>query len=120
MMDYSGFGNLNGIPGKCVNMDTGLEAQCTNSSTVRYVPAFVIPPVQADGSLTKVTVDTTEYLVKPLELEQRMMPVDASNCSALSVASYTLPDLATEWTAPAIGTEPVVTAAPAVIGGVVQ
>ncbi len=120
MMEYSGFGNLNGIPGKCVNMDTGLDAECTNSSTIRYVPAFVIPPVQADGSLTKVTVDTTEYLVKPLELEQRMKKVDASNCSALSVASYPLPDLATEWTAPAIGTEPVVTVAPAVIGGVVQ
>jgi hypothetical protein len=120
MMDYSGFGNLQGIPGKCVDMETGLEAQCTNSSTIRYVPAFLIPPTQADGSLTKVMVDTTEYLVKPLELEQRMMKVNASYCSALSVTSYTLPDLATEWADPALGTEPVVTAAPAVIGGVVQ
>ena len=46
--------------------------------------------------------------------------VDASNCSALSVTAYALPDLGTEWTDPAIGTEPVVTIAPAVIGGVVQ
>jgi hypothetical protein len=120
MLDYSGFGNLNGIPGKCVDMDSGLEVQCSSSSTVRYVPAFVIPPTQADGTLTKVTVDTTEYLVKPLELEQRMMSVDLGNCSSLSVTPYALPDLATEWTDPAIGTEPMVTAAPAVIGGVVQ
>lgn len=120
MLDYSGFGNLNGIPGKCVDMDTGLEAQCANNPSIRYVPAYVIPPAQTDGSLTKVTVDTTEYLVKPLALEQRMMKVDVGNCSALSVTSYTLPDLATEWTDPAIGTEPVVTSAPAVIGGVVQ
>jgi hypothetical protein len=120
MMDYSGFGNLQGIPGKCVDMETGLEAQCTNSSTIRYVPAFLIPPTQADGTLTKVMVDTTEYLVKPLELEQRMKKVAISSCSALSVTAYTLPDLDTEWTDPAIGTEPVVTAAPAVIGGVVQ
>jgi hypothetical protein len=120
MLDYSGFGNLNGIPGKCVDMDSGLEVQCSSSNTVRYVPAFVIPPTQEDGTLTKVTVDTTEYLVKPLELEQRMMPVDVGYCSTLSVTPYTLPDLATEWTDPAIGTEPVVTAAPAVIGGVVQ
>ena len=120
MMDYSGFGNLNGIPGKCVDMETGLEAQCTNSNTIRYVPAFTIPPSQTDGSLTKVTVDTTEYLVKPLELEQRMLKVDVGNCSSLSVTPYSLPDLDTEWTDPAIGTEPVVTSAPAVIGGVVQ
>ncbi len=120
MMDYSGFGNLNGIPGKCVDMDSGLEAQCTNSSNIRYVPAFLIPPTQTDGTLTKVTVDATEYLVKPLELEQRMMKVAAGNCSALSVTAYTLPDLNTEWVDPALGAEPVVTAAPAVIGGVVQ
>ncbi|MCK9419148.1 MAG: hypothetical protein M0R70_07200 [Nitrospirae bacterium] len=120
MLDYSGFGNLNGIPGKCVDMDSGLEAQCASDPKIRYVPAFVIPPVQTDGSLTKVMVDATEYLVKPLELEQRMMKVDVGNCSALSVTSYPLPDIATEWTDPALGTEPVVTAAPAVIGGVVQ
>jgi hypothetical protein len=120
MMDYAGFGNLQGIPGKCVDMDTGLDAACTNSSSIRYVPAFVIPPTQTNGSLTTVTVDATEYLVKPLELEQRMMKVDVGACSALSVTSYTLPDLATEWADPAIGAEPSVTSAPAVIGGVVQ
>jgi hypothetical protein len=120
MLDYSGFGNLNGIPGKCVDTDTGLEAPCANNSTIRSVPAFLIPPTQADGSLTKVTVDTTEYIVKPLELEQRMLKVPVGNCSALSVTPYTLPNLDTEWVDPAIGVEPTVTTAPAVIGGVVQ
>ena len=119
MMEYSGFGNLNGIPGKCVNMDTGLDADCAPSPTIRWVPAFVIPPTQADGSLTKVSLDTTDYFVKPLELEQRMQK-DDTGCTGLTTTSYTLPDLATEWTDPAIGTEPVVTSAPAVIGGVVQ
>jgi hypothetical protein len=119
MLDYSGFGNLNGIPGKCVNMDTGADADCAPDPTIRWVPAFVIPPVQTDGSLTKVTVDATEYVVKPLQLEQRMKKDDAG-CTGLTTTSYTLPDLATDWTDPAIGTEPVVTSAPAVIGGVVQ
>jgi hypothetical protein len=122
MLEYSGFGNLNGIPGKCVDMDLGAEANCSGSATnrsIRYVPAFLIPPTQADGTLTKEMVDTTEYLVKPRE-EQRMMKVDAGNCSALSVTPDTFLDLATEWTDPAIGTEPVITSAPAVIGGVVQ
>lgn len=49
-----------------------------------------------------------------------MKSVVVGNCSALSVTPYTLPYLDTEWIDPAIGTEPVVTAAPAVIGGVVQ
>ncbi len=123
MLEYNGFGNLNGIPGKCVNMDTGLEAQCANDPSIRYVPAFVIPPA-TNGVLTQVTTElltgTATYYVKPLELEQRMMKVDVGSCSALSITSYTLPDIATEWTDPAIGTEPVVTSAPAVIGGVVQ
>jgi hypothetical protein len=101
-------------------MDTGLDTDCVNNDrTIRWVPAFVIPPVQADGSLTKVTVDTTEYLVKPLQLEQRMKKNDAG-CTGLTATSYTLPDLAADWADPAIGTEPDVTAAPAVVGGVVQ
>jgi hypothetical protein len=119
LLDYSGFGNLNGIPGKCVSMDTGGDVPCGPGMAIKWVPAFVIPPVQADGSLTKVTVDTTEYLVKPLQLEQRMKE-NAGGCTGLTVTSYALPDLATDWTDPAIGTEPKVTAAPAVIGGVVQ
>jgi hypothetical protein len=119
MLDYSGFGNLNGIPGKCVSMDTGADVDCGPGMAIKWVPAFVIPPVQVDGSLTKVTVDTAEYLVKPLQLEQRMKE-NAGGCAGLTVTSYALPDLATDWTDPAIGTEPKVTAAPAVIGGVVQ
>jgi hypothetical protein len=123
MMDYAGFGNLQGIPGKCVNMDTGLEVQCENSRIIRWVPAFTISPAQADGSLTTVTADvdgsTATYYVKPLEMEQRMKKNDAG-CTGLAVTTYPLPDLATEWTDPAIGTEPAVTSAPAVIGGVIQ
>ena len=119
MLDYSGFGNLSGIPGKCVSMDTGKDVDCGPGAAIKWVPAFLIPPVQADGSFTKVTVDTTEYLVKPLQLEQRMKE-NAGGCTGLTVTSYALPDLATDWTDPAIGTEPAVTVAPAVIGGVVQ
>jgi len=122
MLDYSGFGNLNGIPGKCVDMDSGLEAQCQNDPKIRYVPAFVIPAATA-GVLTEVTADTTggtaTYYVKPLELEQRMKKDDAG-CTGLTTTSYTLPDINTDWTDPALGSEPTVTTAPAVIGGVVQ
>jgi hypothetical protein len=122
MMDYSGFGQLNGIPGMCVNMDTGLKVDCStgsNNNTVRWVPAFVIPSKQADGSLTSVTAGGTTYYVKPLEMEQRMKAVSTSDCSALTLTRFPLPDMSI-WNDPALGTEPVVTTAPKVIGGEVQ
>lgn len=129
MMDYTGFGNLQGIPGKCVNMDTGLDADCSSGSgnTIQWVPAFIIPPTQAGGSLTTVSVDTTDYFVKPLEVQQRMKQAASGSCDLLTITSYPLPDLDTIWSDPSLGTnpvtatnEPTVTAAPAVIGGVVQ
>jgi hypothetical protein len=81
MMDYTGFGSLQGIPGKCVDMDTGADTQCASSPSIRWVPAFVIPPIQADGvTFTIVTADTgagpVEYFVKPLEVGQRMKKDD--------------------------------------------
>ena len=120
MMDYTGFGNLQGIPGKCVDLDTGADTPCAPSPSIRWVPAFVIPPLQADGvTYTTVSVDTVVYFVKPLELGQRMKKDDLG-CTGLTAASYPLPDLSVLWHNPAIGAEPVVTDAPAVIGGVVQ
>jgi hypothetical protein len=67
------------------------------------------------------------YYVKSLEKEQRMRAVSASYCSALDITPYaalTLPDLS-EFTDPttdsgSIGSEPPVSGAPAVIGGVLQ
>lgn len=125
MMEYNGFGNLNGIPGKCVDLDTGAEADCSmsnGSSSIRWVPAFTIPMTQADGSLTTVRDETAgaDYFVKPLEMEQRMMKEpDLTTCSSvLTLQSYVLPPLT--FSDPAIGAEPNVTTAPAVIGGVVQ
>jgi len=60
------------------------------------------------------------YFVKPLEMEQRMAEAaDPSSCDALTLKTYTLPDLAA-WVDPNIGEEPVVEGPPAVIGGVLQ
>jgi hypothetical protein len=126
-MEYAGFGNLHGIPGICVNMETGLEANCSEGGPgvpIRWVPAFTIPGTQASGDLTEVVADlatgTATYFVKALEIEQRMKK-DESGCTALAstITTYLLPDIA-DWVAPAIGVEPVITAPPAVIGGVVQ
>ncbi|MEW6213641.1 MAG: hypothetical protein AB1478_00315 [Nitrospirota bacterium] len=113
-LEYSGFGNLWGIPGKCIDFDTGADTSC--GPNTRWIAEFTIP----DGSeVTDASNNTTKYLVKALEKEQRMSNVAAANCSALTITSYTLPSM-TEWTDPDIGTEPTVTNAPAVIGGVLQ
>ncbi|MBI5742044.1 MAG: hypothetical protein HZA16_15170 [Nitrospirae bacterium] len=110
-LEYSGFGNLWGIPGACVDMDTGEATSC--GPDTRWVPEFGI----ADGS--DVYDGTNYYLVKALEKEQRMTSVDVSNCSSLTLTTYDLPSIDL-WEDPDIGSEPAVTNAPAVIGGVVQ
>jgi hypothetical protein len=118
-LEYSGFGNLWGIPGVCVDMDTGEETECAEG--VRWVPEFSIP----DGSTVTDTSTDAEYLVKALEKEQRMRlsnPSDSSDvsaCSSLTTTTYTLPSIS-DWQDPAIGDEPTVTDPPAVIGGVLQ
>ncbi|MBT0662892.1 hypothetical protein KI809_01160 [Geobacter pelophilus] len=124
-LDYSGFGQLNGIPGKCVNANTGADVTCTNSRDVRWVPQFYIKLGD------KVVNGTTEYLVKPLDVSQRMIGVALTNCTGAGLAytSYTLPAsiVAAGWVDPALGLRNATTtrqnavkAAPAVIGGVLQ
>ncbi|PWB67558.1 MAG: hypothetical protein C3F14_01760, partial [Deltaproteobacteria bacterium] len=117
-LEYGGFGDLNGIPGKCVNLETGLDADCSQGgpgSPIRWVPEFTIP----DGSAATDSGNAT-YYIKALEKEQRMRK-DLDACGALAVTSYAsqLPG-ASDWVDPNVGTEPSVTGAPAVIGGVLQ
>jgi len=113
-LQYAGFGELWGIPGKCVNKDTGGDTAC--GPDTRWIPEFSIP---AGATLVNASDNATEYIVKPLEKEQRMQSVGTSNCTGLTLTSYTLPDIS-EFQVPDIGTRPTVTAAPAVIGGVLQ
>lgn len=126
MLDYGGFGQLNGIPSFCVNMDTGDKVDCSQSdgsNAIRWVPQFTIPRVQADLSLTSV-VDSNDvlYYVKPLEVEQRMMQDTAPGaCDALAGSDFTgyvVPNMSI-WSDPK-ASEPSVSGAPAVIGGEVQ
>ena len=119
-LEYNGFGDLWGIPGKCVDMDTGADTECWDASGakhIRWVPEFSIPDA---STVTNATTAAT-YYVKALEKEERMRSVDASQCTlaGLVLTTYTLPD-SSLYEAPAIGDEPTVTDAPAVIGGVPQ
>jgi len=111
-LEYSGFGNLWGIPGTCIDMDSGEVVNCGPGT--RWVPEFSI----ADGA--EASDGTSDYLIKALEKEQRMSKLDdLGACTGLTVTAYTLPSI-DSWEDPDIGSQPTVTNAPAVIGGVVQ
>jgi hypothetical protein len=114
-LQYNGFGDLQGLPGKCVNADTGADADCSqqgSNQSIRWVQQFTIPEGSAVTDGTGLS-----YLVKPLELEQRMKAT--TGCQALPVSSVPTPALSI-WSDPGQPLEPVVTAAPSVIGGNVQ
>ena len=110
-LEYGGFGNLHGIPGKCVDRATGDDTSCGPGT--RWIPELTIP----DGSA--IEGESATYLSKALEKEQRMRSVDPSSCSALRLVSYALPGI-DDWRAPSIGAEPAVAGPPAVVGGVLQ
>lgn len=117
-LEYAGFGNLHGIPGHCVDWDTGKEEECDDSS--RWVPEFSI----ADGTeVCKGQYDGnncvgTPYLVKGLEKARQMKSSDQA-CSDMTAEAYPLPDLS-QWQDPNIGPAPEVKDAPKVVGGIVQ
>jgi hypothetical protein len=109
-LEYTGLGTLHGIPGSCVDMDTGEPARC--GPDTRWVPELIIPAGAraADGADAGV-----QYIIKPLEIEQRMTE-SADGCDGLTATADRLPTM-DGWQDPAIGPEPTVDGAPAVIGG---
>ena len=118
-LQYGGFGNLQGIPGKCSNPEDPSDAgiDCSKPGR-RWVPEFTIPA----GSVAKNGNGVDAYYVKPLEVEQRMSKVGESNCSSIKVSDLSgqWPNLATDWSDPNLGAEPEVSGAPKVIAGVLQ
>ncbi len=68
-LQFGGFGNLWGIPGKCFDPQTNQEASCGPST--RYVPAFSIPENTASASDGKVIIDNATKWVKFLDREIR-------------------------------------------------
>ena len=125
-LQFSGFGELQGIPGRCVSPETNLPVPCGQSA--RWVPAFDM----IDGTAVADSTPTTFY-VKYLERELRLGKVNCSTVSSgltLTTASgLVLPTLAevdknaldevgVEGETGAVG-QPVSTK-PAVIDGIVQ
>jgi hypothetical protein len=120
-LEYNGFGDLHGIPGKCVDEDSGQPTDCYDANGdkfIRWVPEFSVP----DGSSVIDEANSLTYYVKGLDKEVRMLAEnDPATCTTagLTLTVYPLPDNSL-YEVPGIGTEPVVDGAPAVIGGIVQ
>lgn len=123
-LQFNGFGNLQGLPGACVDPQDNSIVDCGPGT--RYVPAFSI----ADGetmTLKHADGSTTALIVKALDAEMRLDKVDCGTVSAALPASpLTLPtaaeahDPSDASDAYYIGAEPTVTDPPKYIDGALQ
>lgn len=118
-LQYAGFGDLQGIPGKCFNPANPADSSpdCSGEGK-RWVPEFTIPA----GSTVLDDDGITAYLVKPLEVEQRMAKAPSSSCSNIDIVDLKSlwPNISTDWKDPELGDEPDITDPPKVIAGVIQ
>ncbi|SPE33618.1 conserved exported hypothetical protein [Burkholderiales bacterium] len=119
LLQFDGFGNLNGIPGYCVSPVDNSTVNC-NTPNSRYVPLFSIP----DGSLMSLPNPPTPLIVKALNGEIRL-GLAPGQCSSMTLTPLALPsgglhDPSSPSDSEYLGTMPIVTVAPKVIDGVVQ
>jgi hypothetical protein len=116
-LEYGGFGNLWGIPYFCTDVN-GNRADCGYNT--RHVNEFVIPAgttVKKAGGGDASVASGTEFVVKPLEVEQAMKQEPSSDaCTGLSLGGVSLPDIS-DYTAPNIGSKPSVSGPPRVVAG---
>jgi hypothetical protein len=83
VLQYSGFGELWGIPGQCVSRDDNQAVSCDQPGA-RYVPAFVVPYDTTTGT---VSAGGSTYYAKWLDRELRFRSVAGGQCSALPLPS---------------------------------
>ena len=123
LLQFNGFGNLNGIPGYCVSPVDNSAVSCSTANA-RYVPLFSIP----DGtllSLPNTSGPATPLIVKALNAELRLSLLTGGQCSSMTLTPLTLPsggfhDPSNPSDSEYLGTMPTVTGTPSVINGVVQ
>lgn len=86
-LNFQGFGQLQGIPGKCFSTQTNAEVNC--GPNTRYVPAFSIP-YGVDG---KVTIGTATKWIKWLDRELRFSRVPGATSAGLGITMGSAADL---------------------------
>jgi hypothetical protein len=133
ILQYSGFGDLFGIPGSCVSANTNVPVDCGTQDS-RYVPLFVIPydpsATTHQGIVTTTSsTGTSSYLVKWLQREIRFAVKSPGVCATANLVAPTnvqlptsamLKDPSNSSSDVYLGTRPTLTAAPRVIQGEVK
>ncbi|MDH5543106.1 MAG: hypothetical protein OEY64_09105 [Nitrospinota bacterium] len=120
VLEYSGFGELHGIPGICVDMDKGGEVDCWSANgdggDIRWVPAFTIP----DGAVVKNAATAAQYYALALEKEKRLSAAaSTTDCSGITIATTLGVPTLDAFVDPTVGPMPDITGlVPEVIGGV--
>jgi hypothetical protein len=84
-LQFNGFGNLFGIPGKCFSMLDNAEANCGPST--RYVPAFSIPENTGTSESGKVTIGGASKWIKYLDREIRFKKIALDSSITLGSAA---------------------------------
>jgi hypothetical protein len=115
-LEYGGHGDLWGVPSFCVDAKNGEKTSCANDGSTRWVPEFVIKKA---SPVTQVKDGSTQYLVKPLQIEQTMRKTSSTSVctgAGLSLGGVALPDSG-PYTDPDIGERPTVEGPPAVVAG---
>lgn len=111
LLNYGGPGQLWGIPARAV----GAEGETVSGDHFRYYPAFNLK----DG--VQLSKGSAQYVVKAIDIEQKMVRDDLSACSTLNFNGLIEPpsELSDDYNVD-IGPVPTVDDAPAVIGGEIQ
>jgi hypothetical protein len=82
-LQFMGFGNLGGIPGRCFSPQTNQPDNC--GPTTRYVPAFSIPENTVNSQLGKLTINNATKWVKYLDREIRFKRVGVVGTNGYAV-----------------------------------
>ena len=122
LLQFDGFGNLEGIPGYCVDPVSNATVDCSTANS-RYVPLFSIP-----DATTLTLPSSAQIIVKALNGEYRLKNLGASSasaCASMALTPTTPPSGGTHDPSSAsdseyLGTQPTVSGAPKVIDGVKQ
>jgi hypothetical protein len=126
LLQFNGFGNLQGIPGTCVNPNDNTPEDCSENGA-SYVPMFSIPDGTTMSLPSLSGTTTTPLIVKALngQIMLKSLGSGAAQCSSMTLTPLSLPsgglhDPSNASDSDYLGTKPTVTAAPKVIDGVVQ
>lgn len=112
-LDYMGFGDLSGIPGRCISPDTNEEVSCDENT--RWYPAFTLPDGAAITAPSGTPGGTTKY-VKYLDRELRFQRDANATGASLGIAMGSLDSLPAAKVRDALADDPSNSASPVFAG----